>query len=327
MAMRAAVVREYGPPDVIRVEDVAVPRPAPDEVLVEIVAASVNFPDLLIVADRYQVSVPTPFVPGSDLAGTVVEVGDGVVDLAPGQRVAATMTAGAFAQFAVVPRDSLTPLPSGVDLADAAAFGVVYPTAYHAAVSVAALEPGEAVCVLGAGSGVGLAALDLALLQGSPVVAVATGAAKLELCRQRGASATVDLSTDDLRARLKELGGVDVVLDMIGGPWSEQALRGLRPGGRFVTIGYTSGVIPRIPLNLVLLKGISILGFGIRSFVARFPQQSEAGRKLLLDHLASGRIRPYVGARFGLDRIVEAMQLLADRAALGKIVIDVGAPA
>jgi NADPH2:quinone reductase len=162
------------------------------------------------------------------------------------------------------------------------------------------------------------------VLSGADMIAVATGPAKLDLCRERGASTTIDLATEDVRARLREAGGADLVIDMIGGPSTELAVRSLRPGGRLVTVGYASGEIPRIPLNLVLLKGISILGLELRTFVERFPEVTAAARRELLDHLATGRIRPYIGARFPLADAAAAMRMVADRVALGKVVIDIG---
>jgi NADPH2:quinone reductase len=320
--MRAAVAYDYGPPENVRVANLPVPALGSHDLLVRVSAAAVNFPDLLLVSGEYQIKVPMPFVPGSDLAGVVSAVGAAVTDFKTGDRVVGTTTGGAFAEYAVLPEQAAQHLPDSVDAASGAAFGVVYTTAYHALRSVAAVQPGERLVVLGAGSGVGLAALDLGVLFGAEVIAVATGRAKLDLCRTRGASATIDLAIDDVRARLRK-GRTDVVVDMIGGAATEPALRSLRPGGRLVTVGFASGEIPRIPLNLVLLKGISILGLELRTFVERFPERTADGRRELLEHLAAGRIRPYIGARFPLDETAAAMRLVADRAALGKVVIDV----
>jgi NADPH2:quinone reductase len=321
--MRAAVVHEYGPPENVTIAEVPLPEVGPEDVLVQVEAASVNFPDLLLVSGGYQVTLPLPFVPGSDLAGTVAEVGAKVTGFAPGDRVSGTTMRGAFAEYALLDQRSVRALPDGVDPAAAAAFWVVYSTAYHSLHSVARLRGDERVLVLGAAGGVGLATVDLGVLHGAEVVAVATGAAKLDLCRERGAAVTIDLATDDLRARLKEIGGVDVVIDAVGGPATEQALRGMRPGGRLVTVGYASGEIPRIPLNLVLLKGVSILGFEMRTFGVRFPAEVARADRELAALLAGGRLRPYLGARFPLAKTAAALRLVADRGALGKVIVDV----
>lgn len=321
--MRAAVATAYGPPSTVTLVEVPVPEVGPNDVLVRVAAASVNFPDLLLVAGRYQVTLPVPFVPGSDLAGTVVAVGEHVTGFMAGDRVAGTLRDGAFAEYAVVPQDAAYRLPDGVDLAAAAAFGVVYATAYPALRWTAELRAGERLGVLGAGGGVGLAAVDVGRLLGADVTAVATGPHKLAVCREHGATTTVDLAQDDLRTRLREDGGLDVVIDLIGGPATEVALRALRPGGRLVTVGYASGIIPSIPLNLLLLKSVAVIGFGIGTFTRRFPDLAAEGRHELLAQLAAGRIRPHIGARYPLERTAEALQALVDRAVAGKIVIDV----
>jgi NADPH2:quinone reductase len=321
--MRAAVASAYGPPENIRLTEVPRPVPGPRDVLVRVRAASVNFPDLLLIAGQYQVRQPLPFVPGSDLAGQVVEVGSAVTGVRPGDLVSGAVAAGAFAEYAALPWPAVRPVPGGVTPAEAAAFGVAYETAYYCLTTVAGLAAGERLCVLGAAGGVGLAAVDLGVLRGADVVAVATGPDKVRLCAERGAKHTVDLSAMGLRARLREIGGVDVVLDMVGGELSEQALRAMRPAGRFVTVGYASGAIPKIPLNLVLLKDISITGFQMRTFLDRFPDRAADGRRALAGHLAAGRLRPHIGARFPLAAAAAALRTVADRRVLGKVVIDI----
>ena len=321
--MRAAVVDAYGPPENVRLAEIARPAPGPQDVLVRVRAASVNFPDLLLISGEYQVMQPVPFVPGSDLAGEVVAVGSAVTDARPGDLVSGAVATGAFAEYAAMPWPAARPVPDGVAPAEAAAFGVVYETAYYSLTSVAKLTAGERLCVLGAAGGVGLAAVDLGVLRGADVVAVVTGADKARLCRERGAAHTVDLSAEPLRERLREIGGVDVVLDMVGGKVSEQALRAMRPGGRFVTVGYAAGVIPKIPLNLVLLKDVAITGFQMRTFLDRFPDQAAAGRRELAGHLAAGRLRPHIGDRFALAQTAAALRTVADRRVLGKVVIDI----
>lgn len=325
--MKAALCRAYGPPEAVEVVEADPPAVTAGTARVRVAAAAVNFPDVLIVADRYQLSVPPPFVPGSELAGEVLEVGgDGTGPIRPGDRVFATVMVGAFAEEAVVPLASLTRTPDGVDDATAAAFGVAHRTAWHVLRSVASLQPGEEVVVLGAGGGVGLAAVQLAAALGASVSAVSSNPDKLAAARAAGATRTLQHTTVDLRAALREAlpGGADVVVDPVGGGLAEPALRALRWGGRFVTVGYASGEIPRVPLNLVLLKGCRILGFEFRSFVANLPDEAARNEADLLDLLATGQVRPHIGARFPLAGVGEALRWVADGRAVGKVVIDIG---
>jgi NADPH:quinone reductase len=326
--MRAAVCRAHGGPENVEVDELSVPVPGPGEVRVRVRCAAVNFPDVLLVSGGYQVKVPTPFTPGSELAGIVDAVGDGVTRFRPGEAVFGAVMVGAFAEQAVLPESSLQPLPAGVDFEAGAAFGVVYGTAYHSLRSVAELAAGEWLCVLGAAGGVGLAAVDIGVALGARVVAVASAADKLELCRSRGATATIDYTREDLRVRLREVteGGADVVVDPVGGAAAEQALRSMRWGGRFVTVGFASGEIPKIPLNLVLLKGVVIKGFEMRTFGDHVPDLVARDREELEELLSSGRIRPYVGARFPLADTAGALRHVADRRALGKVVIEMDGP-
>jgi NADPH:quinone reductase len=323
--VRAAVCHEYGLPEVVRVEE----HPAPDlgagQARVRIRAASVNFPDVLIVANEYQIKIPTPFVPGSELAGVVDAIGDGVEGLAVGDRVMGTTIVGAFAEEIVLPESSFTSIPDGVDDRSAAAFGVAHRTAYHVLRSVAELQAGEELVVIGAGGGVGLAAVQLGAVLGANVTAVASSAEKLGVAASCGATRLVDHRAGDLRQALREVlpDGADVVVDPVGGDLAEPALRALRWGGRFVTVGYASGTIPRIPLNLVLLKGIHILGFEFLSFATRRPDDRDRDEQELLALLAAHQALPYVGATFGLEQAVEALRYVADGKAIGKVVLDI----
>ena len=323
--MRAALCRAYGPPDAVCVEEVPAPEPAAGQVRVRVSAAAVNFPDVLIVANQYQLQAPTPFVPGSEFAGVVAELGDGVESLAVGDRVIGTAFVGAFAEEIAVPAQVLQRLPAGVDDASGAAFGVAHRTAYHVLRSVARLAPGEALVVLGAGGGVGLAAVELGALLGASVTAVASTTDKLEVASSYGASLLVNHRSQPLRAALKERlpGGADVVVDPVGGALSEPALRSLRYGGRFVTVGYAAGEIPKIPLNLVLLKGIQILGFQFADFARHHPEALQRNEAELLERLASGEVRPHIGARFSLDETATALQYVADGKAIGKVVLEI----
>ena len=323
--MKAAVCPTNGGPDVVQVEDVPAPSIGPGEVRIGVAHAAVNFPDVLLVAGTYQLQVPPPFVPGSELAGVVLEVGSDVSGIAVGDRVMGTALVGAFAEEAVVGSTGVRPVPDGVDLATAAAFGVAHRTAYHVLRSVARVQAGEQLVVLGAGGGVGLAAVQLGHELGAAVTAVASSAEKLEVARSLGATNVIDHRAGDLRGALREVlpGGADVVVDPVGGDLAEPALRCLHWGGRFVVVGFASGTIPRIPLNLVLLKGVHVLGFQFIDFAMRAPDELERNEAELVDLLVAGRAVPHVGARFPLDQAAEALATVAEGRAVGKVLVDV----
>jgi NADPH:quinone reductase len=318
--MRAAVCSEYGPPEVVRVDDHPVPVVGADQVRVCVEAAAVNFPDVLLVANAYQVSVPPPFVPGSEFAGTVDEIGSEVSGFALGDRVTGTAMFGAFAEQVVIGATSLNRIPDGIDARTAAAFGVAHRTAYHTLRSMARLEAGSDLVVLGAGGGVGLAAVQLGAALGAKVTAVASSAEKLDVAASYGATGLVNHRTGELRAALREAlpDGADVIVDPVGGELAEPALRALRRGGRFVTVGYASGVIPRIPLNLVLVKGIQVLGFQFQDVPAEEFARNETELRTLL---VSGRVSPHVGAVYPLADTAQALRHVADGRAVGKVLI------
>jgi NADPH:quinone reductase len=324
-SVRAALCRSYGPPDVVHVEDVDAPVLGPGQARVRVRAAAVNFPDVLLVAGTYQITVPPPFVPGSELAGEVLEVAGDVRGLTAGTLVFGSTLVGAFAEEAAIAATSLAPVPAGVPDAVAAAFGVAHRTAYHVLRSVASLRPGEELVVLGAGGGVGLAAVQLGALLGANVTAVASSQEKLEAARSFGAARLIDHRRGDLRQVLRDElpGGADVVVDPVGGSLAEPALRSLRYGGRFVTVGYASGVIPSIPLNLVLLKGVQVLGFQFLDFATHRAEERRRDEAELLELLASGRAYPHIGASFGLEQAPEALAYVAEGKAVGKVLLDV----
>lgn len=322
--MIAVTCSEYGPPEHLTLTEVPDSEPGPGQVLVRVRAAAVNFPDVLAIAGTYQVREPVPFTPGSEFAGEVISVGEGVT-VRPGDRVFGALPTGAFAEQVVLDAGAVERIPDAVDFAEAAAFGVTYRTAYHALRSVADVREGDWVVVLGAAGGVGIAALDLAVAMKARVVAAASNEQKLELCRSRGADAVIDYEHEDLRIRVRELtgGGAHAVLDPVGGSYSEAALRSIRRGGVFVTLGYAAGSIPAIPLNLVLLKAITVRGMELRTFPVDFPEAAARDNKELNQLFSDGRIRPFVGARFPLRETAAALRLVADRKALGKVIIDV----
>lgn len=327
--MRAVRCNAYGPPEGVVVEEMPTPEVRDGWVLVEVHAASVNFPDVLMIADQYQVSTPLPFTPGSELAGVVAAVGSGVDTVAVGDRVRASVFGGAFAEQIALPALAVAPVPEAVTFAEAAAFGVVYTTAYHALRTVAEVKPGEWTVVLGAGGGVGMASVDLAKQMGARVLAAASSEEKLQACRELGADATVDYDRDDLKVRVKELteGGADIVIDPVGGRYSEPALRATRWGGRFVVVGFAAGDIPRIPLNLVLLKGVIIKGFEMRTFAQHAPEEARRDLEELEALFAAGRIHPRISGVYPLGQAAEALRAVADRRAIGKVIVDPTVPA
>jgi NADPH2:quinone reductase len=319
--MRAAICPQYGPPEVVRIEERPEPPLEPGHVLVRVQAAAVNFPDVLLVANEYQISVPPPFVPGSEFAGVVCEVASDTSDFGVGDRVTGTGLFGAFAERVAVPAAGLSRIPDGVDARTAAAFGVAHRTAYHTLRSMARIQAGDELVVLGAGGGVGLAAVQLGVALGARVTAVASSTEKLSVAGAYGATNLISHRNGDLRAALRDAlpDAAAAVIDPVGGDLSEPALRSLRRGGRFVTVGYASGVIPRIPLNLVLVKGIRILGFQFQDVPAtEFGRNEDELRELL----TTGRVAPHIGAVYSLDRTVDALRHVADRRAIGKVLID-----
>lgn len=322
--MRAAMLHEFGPPENLRVEEVPDPEPGPDQVVIDVHACGVNFPDVLMVQDLYQMKPGLPFAPGGEVAGTISAVGSDVTGRSVGDVVAASCGYGGFAEKVAVNASSVFDVPDGVDLTVASAIITTYGTSYHALRDRAQLQPGESLLVLGAAGGVGLAAVELGAAMGAEVIAAASSEAKLETCRAHGALFTVDYSSTDLRAWVKEhtVGrGVDVVYDPVGGDLAEPALRSMAWNGRFLVIGFAAGDIPRIPLNLPLLKGCSIVGVFWGSHVAREP---EANREMLTElfaMIADGRLNPEVSATFDLDHAADALRELMDRKVIGKAVV------
>lgn len=327
--MRALRCNAYGSPENLVVEDLPDVVPGEGQVVVDVAAAAANFPDVLLVADEYQIHIPVPFTPGSEFAGTVRIVGPGVHGVSVGDRVVGAAMDGAFAEQIAVPAASLHPLAAGVDLRLAAAFGVAHRTSYLALRTVAAVQPGDWVVVLGAAGGVGLAAVELAHILGARVLAAASTAEKLAVCVEKGAEATVNYEKENLKERIKEItgAGADVVIDPVGGQWAEQALRAMRWGGRFVSVGFASGEIPRIPLNLVLLKGPVITGFTMAGLAQNRAEDVARDEAELWELLATGKVAPHVGSTFPLEEGAQALTELATRRATGKVLIEPAASA
>ncbi|CAM3461451.1 NADPH:quinone oxidoreductase family protein [Mycolicibacterium frederiksbergense] len=298
------------------------PALAEGQVRVQVTAAAVNFPDVLLVAGKYQVTVPPPFVPGSEFAGVIAEISGGTGDFAVGDRVTGTAMFGAFAEEVCAGIAGVARIPDGIDAPTAAASGVAFRTAYHALHSTAQIRSGDDVVVLGAGGGVGLAAVALGTALGARVIAVASSPEKLSAAEHYGAVQGINHHGGQLREALRELlpGGAAAVIDPVGGELSEPALRSLKRGGRFVTVGFASGTIPRIPLNLVLVKGIQILGFQFQDIPVDEFTRNEAE---LAELLASGAVAPHIGATYELADTAAALRHVADGRAIGKVIITV----
>lgn len=323
MTMRAARCEVHGDPEKIVIRDLDEPVAGPGEVIVGIEAASVNYPDVLIAADKYQVTVPTPFTAGSEFAGRVVTTAPGVTEVAVGDAVMGTAFGGAFAEQIAVPAAALSPIPAGLDMIHAAAFNVTYRTAYHALSTFGEVRPDDWVVVLGAAGGVGTACIDVATRLGAKVIACVSTPERAQACRELGATEAVVYGQENLKERIKGItgGGADVVIDPVGGDYSEQALRAIAWGGRFVVIGFAQGDIPRIPLNLVLLKGVVIRGFEIRTLAQHLPDAVARGR-IEIEQLIAQGMKPHVSEVHSLTDTPAALARVAGRRTTGKIVID-----
>jgi NADPH:quinone reductase len=322
--MKAILCKRHGPPESLVVEEVADPVPGPGQLLIETRAIGVNFPDTLIIQNLYQFKPPLPFSPGSECAGIVTAVGAGVTQFKPGQRVAAFTTWGAYAQRVVAEAAKTMLLPDDLAFDTAAAFTLVYGTSYHALKDRAALRAGETLLVLGAAGGVGLAAVEIGKALGARVIAAASSADKLEVCRRHGADDCINYDTENLRERIKELtggAGVDVVYDPVGGAYSEAALRSVGWRGRFLVVGFANGTIPSIALNLALLKGLSIVGVFWGEFTKREPAHAAQDMKDMMALLQAGKLKPEVSARYPFERVAEALNSVLARKAVGKIVL------
>ncbi|MEJ8857388.1 NADPH:quinone oxidoreductase family protein [Variovorax robiniae] len=322
--MKAARIHRHGPPESLVFEEVPSQVPGKGEVLVSVHASAVNFPDTLIIENKYQFKPELPFSPGGEVAGTIKAVGEGVTGFAAGDRVIAVCGWGGYAEEVLTTVDKLVRLPEGIDMEAAAALVITYGTSHYALKDRAAIQPGETLLVLGAAGGTGISAIELGKLMGARVIAAASTDEKLALCRASGADETINYATEDLRERVKALTGgrgVDVVYDPVGGHYAEPALRSMAWRGRYLVIGFTAGEIPKLPLNLVLLKGCSIVGVFYGGFSKAEPARYDAFMQELVGWLADGSLRPTITARYPLERAAEALRVVADRRATGKIML------
>jgi NADPH2:quinone reductase len=324
--MRALVCHALtGPQDLALEPQWPEPEASAGRVLIAVKAAALNFPDVLMTRGLYQERPPLPFVPGLELAGVVDRVGTGVTRFKPGDRVVA-FSGQAMAERVSVPQESVIPMPSTLDFVAASGLCLTYFTSYHALKQRAQLQPGETLLVLGAGGGVGTAAVEIGKVMGARVIAAASSAAKLEVARALGADHLIDYSTHDLRERVKEItggAGVDVVYDPVGGPYTEPAVRSLAWKGRFLVVGFAAGDIPKLAINLLLLKGASLVGVFWGAFARREPAAQMQNVRELWELLEAGRLKPVVGQVFALEDGVKAFETLEGREARGKVVIKV----
>jgi NADPH:quinone reductase len=322
--MRAILCKAYGPPESLVIEEVASPTPGPGEVVISVKASGVNFPDVLIIQNKYQVKPPLPFSPGSEVAGVIKSVGDQVTHVQPGDEVFAFTVYGGFAEEVKADAKRLLPIPPGMNFATAAAFGLTYATSDHALRDRGKLKAGETLLVLGAAGGVGLAAVEIGKALGARVIACASSDDKLAVCREHGADETINYATEDLRERIKALTGgqgADVIYDPVGGAYTEPALRSIAWRGRLLVVGFAAGEIPKIPLNLTLLKGCAIVGVYWGEFTRREPERFAQEMRQLGQWYGEGRIRPHISATYPLDRAADALNDMAQRKAVGKIVL------
>jgi NADPH2:quinone reductase len=325
--LKALLCKQFGPPESLVLEDVPSPKPGPGDVVVSIKAASVNFPDVLIIQNKYQFKPPLPFSPGSELAGVVKEIGEGVKNVKPGDKVIAFTTYGAFAEEVKTEATRLLPMPEGMDFPSAASFILTYGTTDHALRDRGQLKAGETLLVLGAAGGVGIAAIEIGKALGARVIACASSDEKLAVCREHGADETINYASGDLREGIKGLTGgkgVDVIYDAVGGPYAEPAFRSIAWRGRHLVIGFAAGDIPKLPLNLALLKGAAVVGVFWGDFTRREPKAFAESAGQLMRWFGEGRLKPHVSATFPLEKAAEAMNLLASRKAKGKVVVRIG---
>ena len=320
--MKAQQCHALGEPDVLRLTEVPDPEPGPGEVVVDVHAAGINFPDGLMVAGNYQTKPPLPFTPGSEVAGVVLRVGTGVEGLRVGMRVLAFCGIGGYAEQVAVPATRVFEIPDTMPYSDAAGFSVTYGTSYHGLVDRARLAVGERLLVLGAAGGVGLTAVEIGRALGAEVVAAASTQDKLELCRAHGASALIDYGSGDLRAGLAEAGGkVDVVYDPVGGALAQTAIRSLQWGGRYLTVGYASGEIPEVGMNRLLITSGALLGVLWGAWAKLNPESNAANMRQLLDWYAGGKLVPHVSRTLPFADAAEALNIVMNRQAAGKVIL------
>ncbi len=328
--MKAVLCKAYGAPEDLVLEDVAEPVPGEVEVLVDVKATALNFPDVLMIAGKYQSQPPFPFSPGGEIAGTVLETGSGVREFAPGDKVFGGVGHGGFAERVAVSARSLQPLPESMSFVEASGISTTYGTSYYALQQRAALQPGETLLVTGAAGGVGIAAVQLGKAMGARVIAAASSEQKLAVAKDSGADELIDYGDGQLKDKVKALTGgkgADVIYDPVGGALFDQCLRCINWYGRILVIGFAAGDIPKAPINLILLKSCQVVGVFYGAWSARAPDENRANFRDILAFHAAGKIKPVVGGVHPLENYAEALNDLAQRRAIGKIVVTPGGSA
>lgn len=323
--MRAVLCKELGMPDSLVLEEVTSLTPGAGQVLISVQACGVNFPDTLIIQGKYQYKPDLPFSPGGEISGVVKQVGSDVDSLQIGDRVIAFSTWGGFAEELVVDQNRTVIISDKMDYERASAFVLTYGTSYHALKDRAHLREGETLLVLGASGGVGLSAIQLGKAMGAKVIAAASNAEKLSVCQENGADHLINYAQDDLRQSVKEITegrGVDVIYDPVGGSFSEKALRDMRWGGRFLVVGFAAGEIPKVPLNIPLLKGCSVLGVFWGEFTKREPEANKQNNKELMNLFDQGKISPHLHRVYPLEKAGEALNELLQKRVIGKVVLS-----
>ena len=322
--MKAIVCKKYGLPAELSYEDVTLAPLGPEEVRVGIKACSVNFPDTLIIQGLYQVKPPLPFTPGSDIAGIVLETGEEVTRYKVGDEVFGFVMTGGFAEEVNITVSQIFPKPPEMSFPIAASFMMAYGTSFHALKDRAQIQPDETLVVLGASGGVGLAAVTLGKLHGARVIAAASTAEKLALCQEYGADEIINYQKEDLKNRIKELTGgkgADVVYDPVGGAYSEPALRAMGWNGRFLVVGFAAGDIPKISLNLPLLKSCQIVGVFWGAFATRFTKENIKNSQTLIEWFLEGKLTPHIHATYPLKDTAKALEEMMKRKVKGKVVV------
>lgn len=322
--MKAVICKEFAPYANLTVEEVDDPQAGPGQVVIDVKAAGVNFPDILLVEGKYQMKPPLPFIPGGEVSGTIRAIGEGVQGFKEGDRVVAATLLSGFAEQVATGAAQVAPIPDAMPFDEAAALITTYATTIHALKQRADLKSGETLVVLGAGGGVGTAACQLGKAYGARVIACARGEDKLAAAKAAGADELVDYDAEDLKARLKELTGgkgADVVYDAVGGPYAEPAMRALGWGGRFLVVGFAAGDIPKMPLNLALLNSRDIRGVFWGAWAGQNPKENGANMAELFELYTAGKIRPMVSASYPLDQVTSAFDDLMERRVKGKVVL------
>lgn len=322
--MKAVVCHDFGPLSDLTVEDIAVPDIRPDEVLIDVEAAGVNFPDALLVQGLYQIQPETPFTPGCEVAGTVIQAGDRVSHLSVGQRVVGVCQIGGYAQKVAISAAQVMPLPDFIPSEEAAALVTAHATAHHALKQRAQLQAGETLVVTGAAGGTGLAAVQIGKAMGARVIAVCSSAEKLELAKKHGADEGINYTEEDLKETVKSLtngDGADVVYECVGGDSFDAMSRAMAWGGRLLVVGFASGQIPRLPVNLTLVKGYSVVGVFWGVFTQKQPRVFGENMKELMGWYQQGKVNVVIDARFTLEQATQALEFMTDRKVKGKVVL------